>query len=127
MNLIQYLNIQTVQQQVDCVQLKLMVTPQVCQPFGQLHGGINSVLAETAASMGANLNLPAHQVAVGTQLQTNHLRSVTEGELFVQATPIQRGSRLQVWQAVTYQQARDQPTSLSTVTLLAVDNHHSIK
>lgn len=100
--------------------MQLSITPQVLQPYGQLHGGMNSVLAETAASLGANLNLPADQVAVGTQIQTNHLRSVKQGELFSEAHPIQIGRRIQVWQANTYQTSIQEPTSISTVTLMAV-------
>lgn len=38
--------------------------------FGVLHGGINSVLAETAASIGANLNLLMVMLLVSIYLLT---------------------------------------------------------
>ena len=49
MNLIEYLGIKSIISSKDKVILSLNVTDKVQQPFGVLHGGINSVLAETAA------------------------------------------------------------------------------
>ncbi|MCF7522700.1 hypothetical protein L3X07_03690 [Levilactobacillus brevis] len=40
---------------------------------------MNGVLAETAASLGANANLDADQVAVGVNLTVQHLQAVTQG------------------------------------------------
>ncbi|KRK40308.1 hypothetical protein FC07_GL001023 [Loigolactobacillus bifermentans DSM 20003] len=116
MDLLTYLGITTEAVSPEQVQLKLAVQPQVQQPYGLLHGGINAVLAETAASLGANASLKKPQVAVGVAVETHHLSAVTAGTLWTVATPIRLGHQLQVWQAKTYQ-TPGQWTSVSTVTL----------
>ncbi|MGL5885594.1 PaaI family thioesterase [Lactobacillus mellis] len=118
MDLIEYLGIKTILQTPQKVILQLEVTPKILQPGGYVHGGINTVLAETAASIGANLHLSAFQIALGTAINTQHLRSVTNGLLQVQAVPLKIGHRLQFWQAVTYQQQPNLPTSYSNITLI---------
>ncbi|KAG0615582.1 hypothetical protein M758_5G053100 [Ceratodon purpureus] len=73
------------------------VTAKTCQPFGVLHGGITAFLAETLASMGAQVNANWARVA-GIDLNVNHLLPVALGdELIVKATPLRVGKRVQVW------------------------------
>jgi len=55
-NLLDLLGIQTVSGSKTNVIISLAVTDLIKQPYGLVHGGINSVLAETAASIGANEN-----------------------------------------------------------------------
>lgn len=118
MNLIQYLGVKTQSVTASRVVLSVQVSDQLMQPFGIVHGGINTVLAETAASLGANQWLHEHQpeqVAVGVSVNTQHLRPVSDGQIKVVATPIKCGHQLQVWQATTYNQQHQ--SSFSTVTL----------
>ena len=119
MDLIEYLGIKSIISSKDKVILSLNVTDKVQQPFGVLHGGINSVLAETAASIGANLNL-SHGHAVGVNIYTNHLKSVTSGKLTVEATPLRIGKKIQVWQANTFDD-KNNLTSNSTITLTNIN------
>lgn len=119
MDLIEYLGIKSIISSKDKVILSLNVTDKVQQPFGVLHGGINSVLAETAASIGANLNL-SHSHAVGVNISTNHLKSVTSGKLTVEATPLRIGKKIQVWQANTFDD-KNNLTSNSTITLTNIN------
>jgi uncharacterized protein (TIGR00369 family) len=116
MDLLEYLGITIVTVSPQKVVLKLAVRSEVQQPYGLLHGGINAVLAETAASLGANASLKKPQIAVGVGIETHHLSAITTGTLWTLATPIRIGHQLQVWQAKTYQTA-GQWTSISTVTL----------
>ena len=119
MDLIEYLGIKSIISSKDKVILSLNVTDKVQQPFGVLHGGINSVLAETAASIGANLNL-SHGHAGGVNISTNHLKSVTSGKLTVEATPLRIGKKIQVWQANTFDD-KNNLTSNSTITLTNIN------
>ena len=119
MDLIEYLEIKSIISSKDKVILSLNVTDKVQQPFGILHGGINSVLAETAASIGANLNL-SHGHAVGVNISTNHLKNVTSGKLTVEATPLRIGKKIQVWQANTFDD-KNNLTSNSTITLTNIN------
>lgn len=119
MNLLQYLGIKIQTVTANQVIISINVTDQIKQPFGIVHGGINAILAETAASLGANAwltNNDRHQVATGVDINTHHLRAVKTGVLKAVATPLKLGRRIQTWQVQTLND--DQITSNSTVSLL---------
>lgn len=119
MNLLQYLGIKIQTVTTNQVIISINVTDQIKQPFGIVHGGINAILAETAASLGANAwltNNDRHQVATGVDINTHHLRAVKTGVLKAVATPLKLGRRIQTWQVQTFND--DQITSNSTVSLL---------
>ena len=103
MNLLEHLDIQIKQTTPEQVELALMVRDIHKQPFGIMHGGMNGVLIETACSLGANQNVTPDEYCVGVDLQVNHLRSVTSGELTIRANPDKVGRTIQVWQATVYQ------------------------
>ena len=68
------------------------------QPFGLLHGGASLALAETVASLGAAANVDLERfVAVGQEINGNHLRGKTDGVVRATAVPIHRGRTSQVW------------------------------
>jgi uncharacterized protein (TIGR00369 family) len=81
----------------DRVVVSVAIDSKVHQPFGILHGGVSALLAESAASMGAMLNVSEGQSAVGTELNISHLRSAASGTLYATATPIRIGRSMQVW------------------------------
>lgn len=69
------------------------------QPFGLLHGGASVLLAETLGSLAANLCLdPARELAVGLDINANHLRAVQAGEVTGTAMPLHIGRTTQVWE-----------------------------
>lgn len=69
------------------------------QPFGLLHGGASVLLAETLGSLAANLCLdPAVELAVGLDINANHLRAVQSGEVTGTASPLHIGRTTQVWE-----------------------------
>jgi 1,4-dihydroxy-2-naphthoyl-CoA hydrolase len=74
------------------------VQPKVHQPFGLLHGGASVALAETVASVGAYLSVAeSGMMAVGLEINANHLRGVRDGTVTATATPIHKGRTTQVW------------------------------
>lgn len=79
---------------------KMPVDENTVQPFGILHGGASVALAETLASIGAYLNITDHsKVAVGLEINANHIKSVRLGEYVIGiAKPIHRGAQTQVWE-----------------------------
>ena len=79
------------------VVLRLPVTWKVHQPYGILHGGVSALLAESAASFGAALNVGPDRQVVGVEIGTSHLRSVRDGHLTATATPLRAGRTVQVW------------------------------
>ena len=116
MNLLEHLNIQIKQTSPEQVELALVVRDIHKQPFGIMHGGMNGVLIETACSLGANQNVKSNEYCVGVDLQVNHLRAVTSGELTIRAIPDKVGRTVQVWQATVYQ--KEQKIAVGRCTLM---------
>lgn len=116
MNLLEHLDIQIKQTTPEQVELALMVRDIHKQPFGIMHGGMNGVLIETACSLGANQNVKFNEYCVGVDLQVNHLRAVTSGELTIRAIPDKVGRTIQVWQATVYQ--KEQKIAVGRCTLM---------
>jgi len=79
------------------VVLRLPVDWKVHQPYGILHGGVSALLAESAASFGAALAAGPDRSVVGTELNASHLRSLRDGHLTADATPVRVGRTVQVW------------------------------
>jgi uncharacterized protein (TIGR00369 family) len=68
------------------------------QPFGILHGRASVVLAETVASLGTyNLIDQENQLAVGLEINANHVRSKSEGIVTAVGTPLHTGRKVMVW------------------------------
>ena len=116
MNLLEHLDIQIKQTTPEQVELALVVRDIHKQPFGIMHGGMNGVLIETACSLGANQNVKSNEYCVGVDLQVNHLRAVTSGELTIRAIPDKVGRTIQVWQATVYQ--KEQKIAVGRCTLM---------
>lgn len=75
------------------------VNARVHQPFGILHGGASVALAETLGSCLSVLHVDTEKFApVGTNINSNHLRSIRKGEVTGKATFIRKGSTLHVSQ-----------------------------
>lgn len=90
------------------------------QPFGLLHGGASVALAESLGSLAGNLCLdPAREIAVGLDINANHVRGVTEGEVSGTARALHVGRSTQVWE-IRIVDARDRLVCISRLTLAVV-------
>lgn len=118
MNLLEHLNISIQQVTTNETIITVPVSPELKQPYGLVHGGINAVLAETAASLAANTYAPTNFVAVGVNITTNHIRPVFDGELITTATPISLGKTIQTWDVKIHQHPSQKLTSSSVVTTM---------
>lgn len=68
------------------------------QPVGILHGGASVALAETIASVGTyNLIDQVNQMAVGLEINANHIRAKRDGIVTATATPLHKGRTTMVW------------------------------
>lgn len=83
----------------DRVEVTVEVDERLHQPFGIMHGGMNLVLAESAASVGGYLASPDGHHAVGVEINANHLEPVRRGRLRAVATPVRLGESVHVWSA----------------------------
>ena len=69
------------------------------QPYGLLHGGASVALAETLGSTAAMLTLdPAKELAVGLDINANHIRGVRSGTVTGTAKALHLGRTTQVWE-----------------------------
>jgi uncharacterized protein (TIGR00369 family) len=80
------------------VRATMPVDDRTRQPFGILHGGASMALAETVASLGATACIDREQfIAVGQEINGNHVRSKSDGVVTAIATPLHVGRRSHVW------------------------------
>jgi 1,4-dihydroxy-2-naphthoyl-CoA hydrolase len=84
----------------DFLEASMPVWQNTKQPFGLLHGGASVALAETIASVAANcaLNPEDNAYAVGLEINANHIKSVTSGNVIATCKPLQLGSKISVWE-----------------------------
>jgi len=69
------------------------------QPYGLLHGGASVALAETLGSTAAMLTLdPERELAVGLDINANHVRGVRSGTVTGTAKALHIGRTTQVWE-----------------------------
>ena len=96
---------------------RMPVDHRTVQPAGLLHGGASVALAETLGSVGATLTVnPETHRCVGVEINANHLRPVTGGEVEGFARPLHLGNSLQVWEIRIY----DGEGNLACVSRLTV-------
>ena len=75
------------------------------QGHGIAHGGVHCSAVETVCSTGAAMDaMPRGQSVVGLENHTSFVRAVRSGRVRITATPVTRGRRTQLWEAV----ARDE-------------------
>ena len=82
----------------DYLVARVPVDERTRQPFGLLHGGVSVVLAETLGSVGAYHASPEGWMAVGLDINANHLRAAKSGWVTGTARPVHLGKTTQVWQ-----------------------------
>ena len=82
----------------DEIRAEVVVTPDLHQPYGLVHGGIYSAMIESLASLGAAIHaMPLGRSTVGLENNTSFLKAVRSGTLYGVAVPLTRGKRTHVW------------------------------
>lgn len=73
------------------------------QPAGILHGGASVVLAETLGSIASYMCIdPEKYMAVGLEINANHLRPVKSGLVTGICKPLHIGAKTHVWEIKIY-------------------------
>ena len=105
---------------LDEVILSLEVDYRSHQPSGILHGGISVLLAETAASIAAHRNTTDNKRIVGLEINANHIRSVSKGQIRAIAEPIHVGRSTHIWSIKIIDEI-DQIICISRCTVAILD------
>jgi 1,4-dihydroxy-2-naphthoyl-CoA hydrolase len=100
----------------DYMVARMPVDQRTVQPYGLLAGGANVLLAETLASCAAISSLPEGQLAVGIEVNANHLKAERNGHVIGTCRPVHLGSSMQVWQ-VEVKNEKGTLVCISRVTL----------
>ncbi len=115
-----YLGVEILDIGDDYLKARMPVDERTRQPFGRLHGGASVALAETAASVAANLTLDlSANVAVGLEINANHIRPVMSGYVYAIAKPEALGRTTQVW-TVRITDEQDRLICVSRCTLAII-------
>lgn len=86
-----------IDQENEILTATMPVLPRVHQPFGILHGGASCVLAETLGSSLSNIFIDGDKYyGVGTNINSNHLRSKKDGIITGTARFIRKGRTMHV-------------------------------
>lgn len=73
------------------------ILPRIHQPFGIMHGGASCVLAETMGSSLSNVFIDGKKYyGVGTNINSNHLKSKKDGIVTAVARFIRKGKTMHV-------------------------------
>ena len=83
----------------DFLTAKMPVNSKVHQPDGVLHGGASVALAESVGSAASMMFLDVDKVFIrGIEISANHVKSISEGDVFAKATYLHKGRTTQLWQ-----------------------------
>ena len=119
--LVSHLGIRYVQVGEDFLSAVMPVDQRTKQPAGILHGGASVALAETLGSTGANMVLDRDkQLAVGLEINANHVRAMREGQVKGTARPLHLGGSTQVWE-IRITEEKDRLVCVSRITMAVLD------
>jgi 1,4-dihydroxy-2-naphthoyl-CoA hydrolase len=94
----EHLGIEIVDIGPDYIEAKMPVDHRTMQPDRILHGGASVALAETLGSVAGTMCVDRVRFqVVGQEINANHLRPATGGQVTGRARPIHLGRRSQVW------------------------------
>jgi 1,4-dihydroxy-2-naphthoyl-CoA hydrolase len=119
-SMVEYLGMQITEVGDDYLRGTMPVDARTKQPFGLLHGGASVALAESLGSLAGTMCLDAtREMAVGLDINANHLRAVTDGTVTGTARPLHLGRTTQVWE-IRIEDERGKLVCISRLTLAVV-------
>lgn len=119
--MVSHLGIEFIEIGEDSITARMPVDERTIQPYGILHGGASVALAETLGSVASQLSIDTHhKMAVGMEINANHLRPVSIGWVYGVVKPIHLGKTTQVWEIRITNEA-DKLVCISRITLAVLD------
>jgi 1,4-dihydroxy-2-naphthoyl-CoA hydrolase len=121
--LCEWIGIEVIEFGDDYLKAKMPADHRTVQPLRIINGGAYCVLAESLGSTAANLVLDRDKyVAVGLDINANHIRSAHEGkgDVFGVAKPVHIGKTTQVWE-IRITDSFDKLCCISRLTMAVVE------
>ena len=119
--MVEHLGIEFTEIGADYLVATMPVDHRTKQPMGLLHGGASVALAETMGSVGATLTIDLNkQYPVGLEINTNHIKSATEGLVTGTAKSIHLGRGTQVWSIEIHNEDK-KLVAISRITIAILD------
>lgn len=104
----------------DYLTATMPVDERTHQPAGILHGGASVVLAETLGSIASTMCIERERfVAVGLEINANHIRPVKSGRVTGICKPLHIGSKTHVWEIKIYDD-RGKMNCISRITVAII-------
>ena len=104
----------------DFLRATMPVNERTHQPYGVLHGGASVALAETVGSVAAMLCIEPNQMALGQDINANHLRSISAGLVVATARPFHLGRSSHVWH-IEIRDEQERLVCVSRLTMAVVE------
>ncbi|MAM59839.1 MAG: esterase [Salinicola sp.] len=119
--LVEHIGIEFTELGEESLRGRMPVDARTHQPYGLLHGGASVVLAETLGSIAANLCLADEsKMAVGLEINANHVRAVRQGWVEGCARPLHIGGTTQLWE-IRIEDERGRLVCMSRLTMAVVN------
>jgi 1,4-dihydroxy-2-naphthoyl-CoA hydrolase len=121
-SMVEFLEIEFTELGHDYLKAKMPVNAKTVQPLRMLNGGASLAMAECVGSMAANLVFDRDKfVALGLDLNGNHIRPVIEGSwVYATTTPFHIGKNTQVWE-IKIENEEGKLVHISRLTLAVLD------
>ena len=104
----------------DWITARMPVDHRTQQPFQRLHGGASVALAETIGSVAASYCIDrSKSVAVGMEINANHIRPAYAGWVYAKAQPESLGRTTQVW-SIRITDEADKLVCISRLTVAVI-------
>jgi 1,4-dihydroxy-2-naphthoyl-CoA hydrolase len=119
--MVEHLGITLTEVGEDFLKGTMPVDHRTVQPMGILHGGASVALAETLGSLAANYAVDNQKkYCVGLDINANHVRAASKGDVTGIAKPLHLGSTTQVW-SIEITDEEDRLVCVSRLTMAVLD------
>ena len=120
--LMESLEISCIELGEDYIVARMPVNKRTVQPMGLLHGGASAALIETIGSMGSILLIDnASQIAVGLEVNANHINGISDGFVLAKGKIIHSGRKTHLWQVDITEEGTGKLICVGKLTVLILE------
>jgi 1,4-dihydroxy-2-naphthoyl-CoA hydrolase len=118
--MIDHIGIEFISIEKNTLKAMMPVDYRTVQPARLLHGGASAALAETMGSVASYLLIdPSQFQCVGLELNINHVRGVTSGNVTGTVTPLHIGKSTHLWE-IRIESEEGKLVAVSRLTMMII-------